>query len=214
MAKYCGNCGAQMENSDRVCGNCGTPFGTAVKTYNVSIVDPEKKKAAQKKVKKIVKLCVGTAALILVAVIAINLITAFAGYNGLVRKVMVAYENYDIDALVDMSSDVYYYSSEDYAERYFENAVGYALDAFESSVGHSYKLSYEVIETYKLSNRNFQSMLDDIAWSYENFDHSVIEEIVVAKVNVTATQGKRSVDREIEITMTKENGNWKVLYIG
>lgn len=213
MAKYCGNCGAQMENGDRVCGNCGTPFGTAVKTYNVNIVDPEKKKAAQKKMKKIIKLCVGAAALILVAVIAFNLITAFTGYNGLLRKVMAAYESYDIDALVDMSSDVYYYSSEDYAERYFENAVGYALDAFESSVGHSYKLSYEVIETYKLSNRNFQSMLDDIAWSYEDFDHSVIEEIVVAKVNVTATQGKRSADREIEITMTKENGNWKVLYI-
>ena len=58
-----------------------------------------------------------------------------------------------------------------------------------------------------------RSTLNDIAWNYEDCDYSVIKEIVVAKVNVTATQGKRSVNREIEITMTKENGNWKVLYI-
>lgn len=26
MTKYCGNCGAQMDDDARVCGNCGTPF--------------------------------------------------------------------------------------------------------------------------------------------------------------------------------------------
>ena len=214
MAKYCGNCGARMEDEHRVCGNCGTPFGTYMKTPPIKVVDPEKKELTQKKGKKNIKLCVSAAVLILVAVIVFNLIAAFTGYNGLLRKVMAAYEDYDIDALADMSSDVYYYSSADYAELYFEDTVGYALDAFESSVGHSYKLSYEVIETYKLSNRNFQSILDHIVWTYKDFDYSVIEEIVVAKVNVTATQGKRTAEREIEITMTKENGDWKVLYIG
>lgn len=213
MAKYCGNCGTQMEDVDRVCGNCGTPFDATTLKQNITIVNPEKENENRNKVKKILKLGVCLVSVILVLVIAINLITTFTGYNGLLRKVMVAYQDYDIDALVSMSSDMYYYGGENYAEIYFENAVGYTLDELESAVGHSYKLSYQVIETYKLSNRNFQSALKSVAWMYEDFDCSVIEQIVIARVDITATQGKRSADNEIEITMTKENGNWKVMYI-
>lgn len=210
MAKFCGNCGTQLEDNAKICGQCGTPLdGTSSNIPGLNAVDPEK----QKKLKKVGKRIVALVALVIVAVIVFNVVSQFTGYNGLLRKVMAAYEKYDIDTLISLSSDVYFYGDEDWVENYFEYNVGDDLDSFEAAVGHSYKLSYEVIETYKLSNRNFQSMLDDIAWSYKDFDHSVIEEIVVAKVNVTATQGKRSVDREIEITMTKENGNWKVLYI-
>lgn len=25
MAKFCGNCGAQLDDDDKVCGQCGTP---------------------------------------------------------------------------------------------------------------------------------------------------------------------------------------------
>ena len=210
MAKFCGNCGTQLEDNAKICGQCGTPLdGTSSNIPGLKVVDPEKKK----KMKKVGKRIVALVALVIVAVIAFNVVSQFTGYSGLLRKVMAAYEKYDIDTLISLSSDIYFYGDEDWVENYFEYNVGDDLDSFESAVGHSYKLSYEVIETYKLSNRNFQSMLDDIAWSYKDFDHSVIEEIVVAKVNVTATQGKRSVDREVEITMTKENGNWKVLYI-
>lgn len=210
MAKFCGNCGTQLEDNAKICGQCGTPLdGTSSNIPGLKAVDPEK----QKKLKKVGKRIVALVALVIVAVIVFNVVSQFTGYNGLLRKVMAAYEKYDIDTLISLSSDIYFYGDEDWVENYFEYNVGDDLDSFEAAVGHSYKLSYEVIETYKLSNRNFQSMLDDIAWSYKDFDHSVIEEIVVAKVNVTATQGKRSVDREIEITMTKENGNWKVLYI-
>lgn len=209
MAKYCGNCGAQMADSARVCGNCGTRFdGAAIK-----VVDPEKKKAMEKKTKNIIKLCVGLAVLVLVAVIAFNVITKFTGYNGLLRKVMAAYEEYDIEALVDMSSDMYYYGSNDYAEYYFEDAVGYELDYFESNVGHNYKLSYEVDEIYTLSKRNLDSMLDDISWMYSDFDVSVIDQIVVANITVTARQGNKSVSRDLQVTMSKEDGAWKVLYI-
>lgn len=214
MAKFCGNCGAQMDDNAKVCGKCGTPFnGSSSGISAVKYVDPEKKKEKQKKVKKIVKLCIGLIALILVAIIAINVITAFTGYNGLLRKIMSAYENYDIDALVDMSGDMYYYGIENHAEAYFEAAVGYALDNFESSVGHSYKLSYDINEIYTLSKRNFESMLDDISWVYSEFDTSVIEEIAVADITVTARQGSKSADRNLKVTMSKENGTWKLLYI-
>ena len=214
MAKFCGNCGTQLDDSAKVCGNCGTPLnGASPNIPGIKVVDPEKKKEMQKKVKKIIKLCVGLVALVLVVIIAYNLITAYTGYNGFLRKAMAAYEDYDIDALVSMSSDMYYYGSEDYAEVYFEGTVGYVLDSLESSVGHNYKLSYEVKETYSLSNRNFESMLDEISWIFTEFDTSVIEDIVVAEITVTAQQGSKSVNRDLKVTMSKEDGTWKLLYI-
>lgn len=213
MAKFCGNCGAQMEDCANVCGICGTPFGPVSQAKGVHIVDLEKKKEMRRKIKKISRLCVSVLCLILAIFIGINIITSFSGYNGLLRKVLAAYEDYDIDTLISLSSDIYYYGSEDLAEVYFENAVGYALDYFESAVGHSYKLSYEISDTYTLSNRNFQSVLDNISWMYSEFDTSIIEKIAVAQITVTAKQGNRSVDRDLKITMSKEAGTWKVLYI-
>ena len=155
-------------------------------------------------------------ALILIAAIAaaaINVASKFTGYNGLLRKVMSAYEGYDIDTLVSLSSDVYYYGEDDYVENYFENIVGTTLDSFESSVGHSYQLSYIVNETYTMSERNTDVTLNEIENSYPDFDVSSISEIVVSDITVTAKQGNESVDKDLNIIMSKEDGTWKLLYI-
>lgn len=183
--------------------------GTPASVRGLKVVDPEK----QKKMKKTVKLVLSLAALILVTVIAINVVSQYTGYNGLLRKVMTAYENYDIDTLISLSSDMYYYGDEDWAEYYFEYSVGDDLDSFESSVGHSYKLSYEVNETYTVSERKLNDMLKQIEYSYSDFDVSEIEKIVIADITVTAKQGSKSVNRDINIVMSKEDGTWRLLYI-
>lgn len=210
MAKFCGNCGTQLEDNAKICGKCGTPLDSAsVNIPSLKVTDPEK----QKKMKKTVKLVVGMVALIIVAVIAFNVVSQYTGYNGLLRKVMTAYENYDIDTLISLSSDMYYYGEEDWVEYYFEYNVGEDLDSFESSVGHSYKLSYEVNETYVMSERKVDELLDEIEYTYSDFDVDVIEEIVVADLTLTAKQGRKSVNRDRDIVMTKEDGSWKLLYI-
>jgi len=215
MAKFCGNCGMQLDDAARICGYCGTPLDGAESASASVFVDPEKKKQSQKKIKNTVKLIIGVVALVVVAVIVFNTITSFTGYNGLLRKVMNAYEDYDIDALLEMSSDIYYYNREDdsYAENYFESKVGYALDYFESYVGHSYDLSYEVEETYTLSKRGMDSTLEALSWISSDFDASIIEEIVVAEVILTAEQDDVSKKMTIKITMTNEDGAWRLLYI-
>lgn len=210
MAKFCGNCGAKLDDDAKVCGQCGTPLdGAPTNISGLKVVDPEK----QKKVKKAVKLVAVLAALVVVAVIALNIASKYTGYNGLLRKVMTAYENYDIDTLVSLSSDMYYYGEEDWVEYYFEYTVGNNLDSFESSVGHSYKLSYEVDETYVMSERKVDEMLNEIENTYADFDISVIDKIVVADLTLTAKQGSKSVNRDIKVIMSKENGSWKLLYI-
>ena len=209
MARFCGNCGAQIDENAKVCGQCGTPVEDSTKMPPVKVVDSEKKK----KNKKIFKAMIALALVAVVAVTAINVVSKFTGYNGLLRKVMTAYEGYDIDTLVSLSSDIYYYGEEDYVESYFENSVGSALDSFETSVGHSYQFSYEVNETYTMSERKTKEVLDGIEYTYADFDVSIIEEMVVSDITVTAKQGSKSVERDLNITMSKENGSWKLLYI-
>lgn len=210
MAKFCGNCGAPLGDSDKVCGKCGTPLESASATVNdMKVVDPEKRK----RTKKTIKLALSLAALILISVVAIKVVSQYTGYNGLIRKVMNAYENYDIDMLVSLSSDMYYYGNDDWAEYYFEYTVGDDLDSFESSVGHNYKLSYAVNETYTVSDRKLKDMLEEIESSYYDFDVSEIEKIVTADITVTAKQGNKSVNRAINIIMSKEEGSWRLMYI-
>ena len=210
MAKFCGNCGTQLEDNAKICGNCGAPLdGVSTNIPGLKVTDPEK----QKKMKKTVKRVVGLAIFVAVAIIAFNVVSQFTGYNGLLRKVMTAYENYDIDTLVSLSSDMYYYGEEDWVEYYFEYSVGDDLDSFESSVGHSYKLTYEVNETYVMSERKVDEMLSEIEYSYSDFDVSVIEQVVVADLTVTAKQGNKSVNQDMNIVMTKEDGTWRLLYI-
>lgn len=210
MAKFCGNCGTQLADNAKICGQCGTPLnGTSSNIPGLKVVDHEKRKKRKKMGKRIVTLV----ALVIVAVIAFNVVSQYTGYNGLLRKVMTAYKEYDIDTLISLSSDMYYYGTEDYAESYFKNSIGYVLDSLEDSVGHSYRFTYEVNEIYTLSNRNLETVLDDIAWSYPEFNTSIIDKVVVADVIIKAEQGKNWTERYLEITMTKENGTWRVLYI-
>lgn len=43
MAKFCGNCGTQLEDNAKICGQCGTPLdGTSSKILDLKVVDPEK----------------------------------------------------------------------------------------------------------------------------------------------------------------------------
>ena len=210
MAKFCGNCGARLEDDAKICGKCGTSVeGVTTSIPGLKVTDPEK----QKKVKKTFKLVAGLMVLLIVAGIAFNVVSQYTGYNGLLSKVMAAYEKYDIDTLISLSSNMYYYGDEDSVEYYFESKVGENLDSFEASVGHNYKLSYKVNETYAMSERKENDLLDDIENAYMDFDISKIKKVVVADLTLTAKQGNKSTNRDMNIVMTKENGSWRLLYI-
>ena len=71
MAKFCGNCGTQLEDNAKICGQCGTPLdGASSKILDLKLVDPEK----QKKLKKMSKRIVALMALVLAAVIEFNVV--------------------------------------------------------------------------------------------------------------------------------------------
>lgn len=208
MAKFCGNCGAQLEDHAKVCGRCGTPQED-VRIPAVKIVDPERKKKAKKKWRLAAVLIV----LAVAAAVGIKVAANFTGYKGLLRKVVAAYEDYDADKLISLSSDVYYYGGEEYAEDYFEGSVDAVFEFFESSVGHNYDLSYETNEIYTLSNHKLNQVLENIEAVYPDFDSGVIEEVAVANLTGTASHGDTSASQDFNIVMSKERDGWKLLYI-
>lgn len=210
MAKFCGNCGAELDDNARVCGQCGTPVEEVASNYNnVIIVDPEK----QKKNQKTLKLIIVAVAVVVVVIIALNIVLNLTGYKGLIRKAMKAYENYDIDTLVSLSSDIYYYGYDGYAEYYFKYNVGDDLDAYESRVGHNYKLSYKIDGIYALSDRKQDTLIDEISFIYSDFNTGTIKKVMVADLTITAKAGSKSMQNSIQITMSKEEDGWKILYI-
>lgn len=209
MAKFCGNCGAQLDEGARVCGQCGMPVdGMPAGTPKLNIQDPEK----QKKTQKTVRLAVLLVGLLVVAVLLINLVPRYTGYRGLLRRVMAAYEDYDVDALLSMASELYD-EADDFAESYFEANMDSALDMFEYTVGHDYSLSYKVNDIYTLSDRKMRSLRDELALAWSDYDVDAISKAVVAEVTLTAKEKGDTDDRSLQITMIKEDGAWKLLYI-
>lgn len=209
MAGFCGNCGVKLDEGQKVCGQCGTPVEGTMKTPVIKIDNPEKKKKRKRKM----KMAIVTIVMALIGIMATNVVLKFTGYNGLLRKVMKAYKEYDIETIVSLSSNIYYYSEENYGEDYFENKIGETFDFFETSVGHNYQLSYKINETYKMSKRNINETFEQIEYVHSNFDISIIEEIVVCDLNVTAKQDSKSQNKKMNIFMSKEDGEWKLLYI-
>lgn len=203
MAKYCGNCGNKLDDDARVCDQCGTPWGGQNVNHH-----SEKTKSKKR---------TGLLILVLLFIIgvlgAVKIIPQYTGYRGFLRKVMSAYEKYDIDALVAMSSDVYYYfDAENAAEESFKDSIGDTMDSFETYVGNNYSLSYEINEIYDMSPRKVSKLMDGIKSSVPDFDVDSIEKIMEAEVTVTAKKGDESNEQNITVCITKEGKYWKLFY--
>ena len=207
MARFCGHCGSPLDDDAKVCGQCGTPVDGA----DIDSIEKVRKKS---KVKKRIKILIGIVLIIAIAISAIRIITSFTGPQGTIRKAMKAYKKYDLDELIELSSDMYYYGSYDkYVDDYFSQAIGESLDRFDESIGHNYKISYEITDTYKVSERKKDEMLKNIEFSFPNFDVETIQEIIVSEVKVKASRGSKSLSDTLKITLSKEGDSWKVLYI-
>lgn len=216
MAKFCGNCGAQLDDDARICGQCGTPYAgdnNRQKIPGINKMSPEKKK----RIKLIAKLSVAGIALIIVAVLAVNIISSFTGYKGAVNKAMDAFENYDIETLLSMSSDISFNGMDaTQIEDSISQTVSSKLDALEADAGHDMSLSYEIIDSYKLSDRKYQEFLKYVENNY-NYDSSDISEVYLVEIKVTAkgSLGETSTTNN-NLYLIKERDDWYLYngYIG
>ena len=206
MAKFCGYCGALMDDNAHVCGNCGKPFdGTETEDSNVN----------NSKSRALLIIGLLLAVLAVAVIVGVSISSAGSGRQKLIRKVMKAYEKEDIDALVDMSSGIYDRDSADglTADSYFRSIVEGRISFYESSVGHSFKLMYQVEEIYDMSERRRDEYVSSIMGTHPGIVADMITDMSAAEMKVTAKQGNRTVDDHIRIVMTKEGKDWKLLYL-
>lgn len=208
MAKFCGNCGAQMNDTDKVCGQCGTPVaGSSV---------AEKPAAKEKGDNKIVKLIIGAIAAIVVIVIIANVAGNFTGYKNTIKKMVKALQNNDTSTLESLASSV---SEETFGAWYgddlydfYDDKISDTLDKYEDSVGTIKKISYEITDETELSDRRLNELKDNLEDIY-NMDTSVIKKVVSVDIKITVKGTKKSSTYNVsDLYMIKENSGWKIFY--
>lgn len=210
MARFCGNCGAQAEDNAKVCGYCGT---TLTDNGGVQKTNTNATPMSSEKQKKMFKLVAAAAVVLVALIIVINIISGFVGSKGAARKVMNAYRDYDIDTLLEMTSDFCYVAADVWGaslEDSYENRLDNKFEYFEDRVGHDYKLKYKITDSYKLPDYRTDDLYDEMA-ELDDFDIGIVSKVMVIEIEVTA-KGK-SIDRSEtwEMILTKEDGKWKLL---
>ena len=206
MAKFCGNCGAQMEDDALICGNCGTPLRAAGG-------EGSDKTGKMQHIKLVL---MGVAA-VLALVVVLSIVTSFTGYRGLTRRVMAAYKNEEPEKLAELSSDLSYDIYESHnggLEDHYRNSINSKIAYFDNLLGFDYKLSHKVEETEKLTGRRLQNTLDGLSWSVtDKAALNSIKKIMNVTVTLTAKSGSRRQSRTVTLQLVKEGLSWKLLDI-
>ncbi|WP_290138386.1 zinc ribbon domain-containing protein [uncultured Dubosiella sp.] len=203
MAKFCGNCGAKMNDSAKVCGQCGTPVDPDFKKNNTS----REKKKFPKWVKWVVLV------LVVGGAIAFKVFSG-NGYDHIVKEVVEVYETGDVDALMNDSSMLYMEDGGDEPEEYLVKTIDNQMDKMEEELGRNYVLTYEVEEEYTLPQRQVRKLQDMFEAGDVDYDVDNLEDIKVIDLVITGDSGDDTYDIEQSIIVIKENGKWKFLLLG
>lgn len=209
MSKFCGNCGAQMEDSAKVCGYCGTALESA-NSVTFKYEDPEKKAKIKSIAKKV---SVVVIAIVVISIIG-SVISSFVGYRGAVRKFMNAYKNENVDALVDMTCS--FMQEDEFGEivmSKYEYKLENDFDSFDLYFDSKYSISYEIINASKLSERKTKSMMEQLAYSgiLSEDDVDLVQNIMNVKISITAKHGSDSRTTSKTIYLVKEKKGWNLL---
>lgn len=224
MSKFCGNCGAQLDDNAIICGYCGAKINPiqpinagSVNIPGVSkISDPIK----EEKNKKLVKIIIAAIAIIIVAVIAINIIAPFVGYKGAVKKSINALENEDSSAMADIMSDMWNiecdYSESD-VESEADDIISSMMNELDDNVGYNIKISYSIEDTDKLSSKKFDSFMDNrLSDEYaDEYSDINVKEIMVVDLKLTVKGSKGKEEYTCNgCYYAKENNKWKLIDFG
>lgn len=228
MAKFCGNCGASVDDDALVCGYCGASManseaGSASKKIpGVGDIDPEKAKKIKAIAKKVV---IGVAAVAVVAII-ISVVLKFVGINGAIRNYVKAYQKGDASYIEKLESsyldkgDEDEEDDDDEEDSLEQKALDSVLEYFEDEVDSAdFKITYEVKKKEDLSERKVKKLAEALvhAGIVSEDDEDTIKEskIKVVKIKMTAKHKKKKEKKTFDnLYFIKEGGSWKLLYDG
>lgn len=90
--------------------------------------------------------------------------------------------------------------------------LGRDLALLEQAVGHNYKFRYEITDSYSLPKYKYEALLEELS-SYEQFNPSVISEVMVVEVKLIAEAKTKTTSVNRTLYLTKEGKEWRVLYL-
>ena len=214
MSKFCGNCGAKMDDDDKVCGECGTPFSDSGSSTTATSVVAGKKGGMNSIIK------IGAAALIgiIALVLAINIIGSSSGYKGTLNKMIKSYKNADPEIYMsvisyvaeEMAEEIYDEDAEDKLYDSLDGLITERLDEYEDSVGNIKKISYEITDENDISDRKVDKFKDEIEENY-NIDASDIKAIKAVKIKISVKGAKKTAVFHEDVCLIKEPGGWKII---
>ncbi len=212
MTKFCANCGAPMDEEDRVCGQCGTPVAGAPAPSAGTKKGGTVGKAAGNN-SLIIKLAIGIAALVVVIIVAVNLVGSMTGYKSTLNKMTKALKDYDVDTIESLSSSITdemlsWYGDDLYD--YYDEWMSDVLDEFEENVGEIKKISYEITDATEMTERRLENLKDELT-EYYNMDTRDIKEIVEVDLQLIVKGEDKSAAYNVrDLRLVKEDGGWKI----
>lgn len=236
MAKFCGNCGAQCDDSVKICGNCGAPFAEPEtnsgnilsKIPNIGNLDlknlnikPEMKDQAT----KIAKIAAPVAAGIVVLLILIfAIIVPNTGAQKAVKNYFKAFQKGESATIVEfLPASASAYSDEDEnIKDIVDSAMELSVENLNDKYGEGFKFKLKNVEKEKLDEDDLDDIRDDYdelsdmldVYDEDNsFETPEIKAGYKFEFELVLKGDKREKTEDCEMTMIKENGKWVIYEI-
>lgn len=234
MAKFCPNCGTQLEDSCLFCATCGSkvevqpqPQPTYVPpvepqptytqpqpnynqfnnaAYQAPAAAPNPKKQKTKKL-----LIIGGSILAAVLAIVIALILIFPGPKAVVNKMTKAIEQGNLEKAVNCMPSFLWDNDDDTKE----DMIDYIEEMWEDEEIEDYDISCKIKEVSKLSRSEREDLQDFLEMLEDEVDFDAddinVKKAKKVEVKVTIKDGSYTERETIEVFVIKYKGQWKVL---
>ena len=213
MARYCGSCGAEVEEDAKVCGNCGVPLDVgAGTTPKVEFKIPNKVK--NEDIKKIIIIAIVVVAIIILGAIVLKVVKNNTGYRAMLNKTFKAVQKADAEGFMNQLS-VYIedtYGDDDLLEDHIDAQLNKYLDNIEDEVGAEPKITYEVKKATRLSDRKLKQIKDALEDSDKDYDSDALKKAMNLDLQLKIKGPDDDMNDSVnDILIIKENGEWKIL---
>ena len=212
MSKFCGNCGAQMDDSAVICGNCGCSMANNQPTFTPS--NPEQEKAKKCKRKKIIGICSSVLAIVLIVIICFTYLGGRSEKTVVETYIKSGVENPDAASLVELFPEefvTYQLRKEGMSRTEAIKEMQETLDNVYDQIDKycdDWSVSWEIIDTIDASDSEVKYFSADCKDLY-GFEVSGQKDLTVEMtVEITKDGEKNIKDQECDLQIIKIGKSW------
>lgn len=215
MAKYCGQCGSKVDESDVFCGNCGASLirGNAEKVKKTVYPSLEKHKWTKW---IIILLIVLITVCGIISIISVN---RNSGYKGTINRILQSIEKADTEAFLNETCSLfignyrYFRLDRRSFNNYCEKSIDRYLKMLEEEVGDNPQLTYKLTDVKELSDEELQSTIDKFEYLAAESYYANAEKAVSMNVSLSVKGKKGHYEEAIHnmILIKEADSGWKLL---